>query len=98
MLLLHMTIANVAVPEIRNDLGASFSRLQWVIDAYALTLAAFLLVAGSIGDRVGRRRVFSVGFGIFTVASPLCGIAAKEHSAPLAGPVQQMSVWSRKRE
>src|SRR5919108_1325736 len=69
MLLLDITIVNVAVPEIQNDLGASLSSLQWVIDAYALTLAAFLLVAGSIGDRVGRRRVFSLGFGLFTVAS-----------------------------
>jgi EmrB/QacA subfamily drug resistance transporter len=75
MLLLDISVVTVAVPEIQSDLGASLSSLQWVIDAYALTLAAFLLVAGSIGDRVGRRRVFSIGFGIFTVASLLCGLA-----------------------
>jgi EmrB/QacA subfamily drug resistance transporter len=75
MLLLDITIVNVALPDIQSDLGASLSSLQWVVDAYALTLATFLLVAGSIGDRLGRRRVFSVGFAIFTGASFLCGIA-----------------------
>ena len=63
MLLLDITIVNVALPEIQRDLDASFSSLQWVVDAYALTLASFLLVAGSLGDRLGRRRVFSFGFG-----------------------------------
>ena len=62
MLLIDVTIVNVALPDIQSDLDASFSSLQWVIDAYALTLASFLLVAGSIGDRIGRRRVFSFGF------------------------------------
>ena len=69
MLLLDITIVNVALPDIQRDLDASFSSLQWVVDAYALTLASFLLVAGSLGDRLGRRRVFSVGFALFTVAS-----------------------------
>ncbi len=75
MLLLDITIVNVALPSIQEDLDASFSSLQWVVDAYALTLASFLLVAGSFGDRLGRRRVFVIGLGIFTVASLLCGIA-----------------------
>jgi len=75
MLLLDITIVNVALPDIQKDLGSSFSDLQWVVDAYALTLASFLLTAGSLGDRMGRRRVFSVGFGIFTAASFLCGIS-----------------------
>jgi EmrB/QacA subfamily drug resistance transporter len=75
MLLLDITIVNVALPEIQRDLDASFSDLQWVIDAYALTLASFLLAAGSLGDRIGRRRVFAIGFGIFTVASFFCGLA-----------------------
>ena len=60
MLLIDVTIVNVALPDIQRDLDASFSSLQWVVDAYALTLASFLLVAGSIGDRIGRRRVFIV--------------------------------------
>lgn len=75
MLLLDITVVNVALPDIQRDLDASLSSLQWVVDAYSLTLAAFLLTAGSLGDRLGRRRVFSVGFGVFTVASFLCGIA-----------------------
>ena len=69
MLLIDVTIVNVALPDIQSDLDASFSSLQWVIDAYALTLASFLLVAGSVGDRIGRRRVFVIGFGLFTLAS-----------------------------
>src|SRR6478609_7573577 len=75
MLLLDITVVNVALPDIQRELGASLSSLQWVVDAYTLTLAAFLLTAGSLGDRLGRRRVFSLGFGIFTFASFLCGIS-----------------------
>ena len=76
MLLLDVTIVNVALPDIQRELHASLSSLQWVVDAYSLTLAAFLLTAGSLGDRLGRRRVFTIGFGIFTVASFLCGISS----------------------
>ncbi len=75
MLLLDITIVNVALPSIQSDLDAELSSLQWVVDAYALTLASFLLVFGSLGDRLGRRRIFAVGFGIFTLASLLCGLA-----------------------
>src|SRR5918999_5117541 len=75
MLLLDITVVNVALPDIQRDLDASLSSLQWVVDAYALTLAAFLLTTGSLGDRMGRRRVFNIGFGVFTVASFLCGVA-----------------------
>jgi EmrB/QacA subfamily drug resistance transporter len=75
MLLIDVTIVNVALPDIQSDLNASFSSLQWVIDAYALTLASFLLVAGSIGDRIGRRRVFTFGFALFTAASFACGLS-----------------------
>src|SRR6476469_420117 len=75
MLLLDVTVVNVALPDIQRELGASLSSLQWVVDAYSLMLAAFLLTAGSLGDRLGRRRVFTIGFGIFTAASFLCGIA-----------------------
>jgi len=75
MLLLDVTVVNVALPDIQRELNASLSSLQWVVDAYSLTLAAFLLTAGSLGDRLGRRRVFTIGFGIFTFASFLCGIS-----------------------
>src|SRR3954453_16339136 len=75
MLLLDITIVNVALPSIERDLHASFTDLQWVIDAYALSLAALLLTGGSLADRMGRRRVFVIGLVVFTVASALCGLA-----------------------
>ncbi|MEV4616163.1 MFS transporter [Kitasatospora sp. NPDC049258] len=75
MLLLDITVVNVALPSIRKDLGASFTDLQWVFDAYALTLAALVLTAGSIADRVGRRRTFAAGLVIFSLASLLCALA-----------------------
>jgi EmrB/QacA subfamily drug resistance transporter len=75
MLLLDITVVNVALPSIRDDLGASFSDLQWVVDAYALTLAALVLTAGSLADRLGRRRLFVVGLAIFSAASLLCGFS-----------------------
>jgi EmrB/QacA subfamily drug resistance transporter len=88
MLLLDITVVNVALPDIQRDLDASLSSLQWVIDAYALTLAAFLLMTGSLGDRLGRRRVFSIGFGVFTLASFLCGIAGDATLLNLARGLQ----------
>jgi EmrB/QacA subfamily drug resistance transporter len=88
MLLLDITVVNVALPDIQRDLHASLSSLQWVVDAYSLTLAAFLLTAGSLGDRLGRRRVFSLGFGIFTFASFLCGIAGDPTLLNLARGLQ----------
>ena len=75
MLLLDITVVNTALPSIRRDLNASFTDLQWVVDAYALTLAAFVLTSGSLADRLGRKRVFIVGLSIFTLASLLCGLA-----------------------
>ena len=75
LLLLDVTAVNVALPAIEDGLHASFSELQWVIDAYALTLAAVLLTAGSLADRFGRRRLFLAGIGVFTGASLLCAAA-----------------------
>ena len=75
MLLLDITVVNTALPAIQEDLGASFTDLQWVIDAYTLALAALVLSAGVLADRLGRRRVFAAGLGIFTVASALAGLA-----------------------
>ena len=76
MLLLDVTIVNVALPDIEQSLDASLSDLQWVIDAYALTLAALQLTAGSLADRFGRRLLFSIGIVVFTLGSLLCGLAA----------------------
>jgi EmrB/QacA subfamily drug resistance transporter len=75
MLLLDITVVNTALPKIQEDLGGSFSDLQWVIDAYALSLAALVLTAGSLADRLGRRRVFVAGLVIFSAASLLCALA-----------------------
>jgi EmrB/QacA subfamily drug resistance transporter len=75
MLLLDITIVNVALPDVQRDLDAGFSQLQWIIDAYALTLATCMLAAGSLADLLGRKRVFVVGLGFFTVTSFLCGVS-----------------------
>lgn len=75
MLLLDITIVSVALPDVQRDLDASFGQLQWVTDSYALSLAALLLTAGSLADRLGRRRVFQSGLAVFTVGSLLCGLA-----------------------
>jgi EmrB/QacA subfamily drug resistance transporter len=88
MLLLDITVVNVALPSIREDLGASFTDLQWVVDAYALTLAALVLTAGSLADRLGRRRLFAVGLAIFSVASLLCALAPDPTFLNLARALQ----------
>ena len=75
MLLLDVTIVIVALPTIQSGLHASFSEVQWVVDAYALTLASVLLTAGSLADRYGRRLLFTIGIIIFTLGSLLCGVA-----------------------
>src|SRR3954454_6220890 len=75
MLLLDITIVNVALPAIQDALNASFSDLQWVIDAYALALATCVLTAGSLADLYGRKRLFIIGVILFTIASALCGAA-----------------------
>jgi EmrB/QacA subfamily drug resistance transporter len=75
MLLLDITVVNTALPSIQKDLGASFTDLQWVIDAYTLALAAVVLTAGSIADRIGRRAVFAAGLGVFAIASLAAGLS-----------------------
>jgi EmrB/QacA subfamily drug resistance transporter len=72
---LDNTIVNVALPSLRRDLHASASGLQWTIDSYTLVLASLLMLGGSSGDRFGRRRVFQIGLGLFTVGSLLCSLA-----------------------
>ncbi|NNN02417.1 MAG: MFS transporter [Acidimicrobiaceae bacterium] len=72
---LDVTILNVALPSIGHDLHATVSGLQWTVDAYTLVLASLLMLSGSMGDRLGRRRVFLVGLGLFTAGSLLCSLA-----------------------
>jgi EmrB/QacA subfamily drug resistance transporter len=75
VVVMDISIVNVALPAIRHDLRVPESGLQWTIDAYTLVLASFLVLAGSTADRVGRRRVFLVGLAVFGVGSMLCGLA-----------------------
>src|SRR6516225_9371673 len=72
---LDTTIVNVALPSIHRSFNSSLSGLQWTIDAYTLVMASLLMLAGSTGDRVGRRRVFQVGLMTFSLGSLLCAIA-----------------------
>ena len=88
MLLMDITIVNVALPDIAKALHSSFTDLQWVIDAYALSLAALLLTWGATSDRVGRRYIFVVGLGIFTVASLGCALSTSPLMLNLARAVQ----------
>lgn len=69
------TVVNVALPALRIDLGAGLAGQQWVVDAYLLTLGSLVLLGGSLGDRLGRRRVFAIGVGGFGLASALCALA-----------------------
>ena len=69
------TIVNVALPNLRQDLHASVSGLQWTIDAYTLVLASLLVLSGSTADRLGRRRTFQTGLVLFTIGSLLCSLA-----------------------
>jgi len=75
MLLVDLTIVNVALPDIARGLHASFSSLQWMIDLYALVLGALVLTAGSVADRAGRRRTYLAGLVLFAAASLTCGLA-----------------------
>ena len=75
MLLVDITIVNVALPSIQRELDASLTGLQWIVDAYAITLAALILTAGALADRYGRRLLFAIGVALFSVASLLCGSA-----------------------
>ncbi|WP_084269537.1 MFS transporter [Patulibacter minatonensis] len=88
MLLVDVTIVNVALPDMAIDLKASFAGLQWVVDVYALALAALLLLVGSIADIVGRKRTYLVGLVVFVVASLACGLAPGEGTLIAARAVQ----------
>ena len=77
---LDNTIVNLALPAVRRDLGSSLSGLQWVIDAYTLVLASLLLLGGSTGDRIGRRRTFQIGLTLFGAGSLLCSLASSTGS------------------
>ena len=73
---MDVTVMNVALPTIQKELHARLAGLQWILDAYTLVVASFLMLAGSVSDRFGRRRVFQIGLGVFTVGSLLCSGAS----------------------
>src|ERR671937_867589 len=75
MIMLDNTIVNVALPSIQRDLGIDISELEWVVNGYALTFAVLMLTGGKLADLLGRRLIFVVGLGIFTLASLACGLA-----------------------
>src|SRR5271154_3878756 len=83
---LDQTIVNVALPTIQSDLHFTQAALAWVIDAYLITFAGALLLAGRLGDLIGRKKVFLVGVALFTLASAACG-AADTQAPPIRAPV-----------
>ena len=81
MIVLDATVVNVALPSIQDDLGFSTSSLAWVVNAYLIAFGGLLLLAGRLGDLIGRRSVFLAGLAVFTVASLLCGAGAEPGGA-----------------
>src|SRR3954453_5969370 len=78
MIVLDVTVVNVALPSIQDDLGFSTSSLAWVVNAYLIAFGGLLLLAGRLGDLIGRRCVFLLGLAVFTAASMLCGLAQSQ--------------------
>src|SRR5438552_17663335 len=88
MIVLDVTIVNVALPSIRQDLGFSGTSLAWVVNAYLLTYGGFLLLGGRLGDLFGQRRLFITGITLFTLASLVCGLATTQGLLIAARAVQ----------
>ena len=88
LIVLDVSIVNVALPSIREDLGFTESSLAWVLNAYTLTFGGFMLLAGRMGDLYGHRRVFVLGVGLFTLASLACGLATSQEMLVGARAIQ----------
>ena len=88
MIILDQTIVNVALPSIQDDLGFSQSSLAWVVNAYLIAFGGLLLLAGRLGDLIGRKRIFLIGLTIFTLASLVCGVAQTQEMLIVARFVQ----------
>src|SRR3989440_8282164 len=88
MIVLDVTIVNVALPSIRQDLGFSETSLAWVVNAYLLTFGGFLLLGGRLGDLFGHRRLFLIGITLFTLASFACGLARTQGFLVTARAIQ----------
>ncbi|MFG3658705.1 MFS transporter [Streptomyces sp. NPDC047706] len=85
MVILDVTIINVAVPVVGRELSASLTGIHWITGGYTLVLAGFLMTAGALGDRLGNRRVFCWGVVVFTLAPPRARSRAAEPTSPTAG-------------
>src|SRR5947199_8149124 len=88
MAFIDSTVVNVALPALQKSLGATAADVQWVVEAYALFLAALLLVGGSLGDLYGRRKIFAIGVGLFALASIGCAMAGDVRQLITARAVQ----------
>src|SRR2546423_7460945 len=88
MIVLDVTVVNVALPSIQSDLGFAQSSLAWVVNAYLIAFGGLLLLAGRFGDLLGRKDVFLAGLGVFTVASLLCGVSQSQELLVAARLVQ----------
>src|SRR5215469_5727358 len=82
------TVVNVALAALQSAFGATISQVQWVVEAYALLLAALLLTGGALGDLYGRRKIFTAGVALFSAASSWCGLAPDIHQLILARALQ----------
>jgi EmrB/QacA subfamily drug resistance transporter len=91
MVVLDFFIVNVAMPAMQSDLHAGTGAIEWVVAGYGLTFATFLITAGRLGDQLGRRRMFSLGLGLFTLASAACGVASSPTVLVVARLVQGMA-------
>src|SRR3954451_6217978 len=88
MIVLDVTVVNVALPSIQSDLGFSQSNLAWVVNAYLISFGGLLLLAGRLGDVISRRTVFLAGLGVFTIASFVCGVAQSQEMLVAARFIQ----------
>src|SRR6476469_6348796 len=97
MVVLDFFIVNVAMPAMQSDLHAGTGAIEWVIAGYGLTFATFLITAGRLGDQLGRRRMFSAGLALFTVASAACGLAPSPAVLVGARPAQPSGAVDHRR-
>src|SRR5438552_14863681 len=88
MVVLDNLVVTTALPVIKRSLGASIEELEWTVNAYTLTFAVLLLTGAALGDRFGRRRVFAIGLGIFTVASAAAALAPTSGTLVAARAIQ----------
>src|ERR1044071_5821012 len=88
MVVLDNLVVTTALPSIRHDLGGGVQSLEWIVNAYTLTYAVLLLTGAALGDRFGRRRMFSIGIGIFTLSSAAAALAPSATALDLARAAQ----------